>query len=1024
MLLAVSASAQTVDFSRDVRPILSERCFTCHGNDEAKRQSELRLDTAEGPTADLGGRFGVVPGKPADSEVYKRIASDDAIRRMPPSWSGAAKLSSEEIETIRLWIEQGADGSGHWAFSSPRRPALPAVDKEDWTRNAIDRFVLERLNAEELEPSETAARETLIRRVSLDITGLPPTPAEVDAFVADRSPNAYEMLVNRLLASPRYGERMAIRWLDAARYADTNGYQTDAERYQWRWRDWVIEAFNDNMPFDQFTVEQIAGDMLPGATLDQKIASGFNRNHRQNGEGGIIDAEYAVEYVVDRVDTTSTVWLGLSMGCARCHDHKYDPITQKDFYRLYAYFNNIPERGKAFKYGNSPPMISAPTLEQQAVLAAHDEKLAAAEKRFRSLAPEAEQEQRQWERRIAGGPSLDWAMPDRSVRRFALDSEGADSCPVDGRVPVAPGRLGSAASFDGVGFLDGGEIGKFDFEDEFTLAAWVKPESPDGAILSKALDIEEGTGYGVYLKDGKVQANLVVRWLDDCLRVESKQSIPQDEWTHVLVAYDGSRFAKGLRIFINGREAEPNVIRDEMNQHITTKEPFRIGAGNGQRFRGLIDDVRLYSYTLSPDEAAVVASAAALSEIAARPEADRTQGERDKLRLAFLNEHAPSGIRGAWREAFELRKQRNALIASFPTVMVMDELAERRQTHVLKRGAYDAPGEPVGPGVPAALPPLPAGAPNNRLGLARWLVDRSNPLTARVTVNRFWQMFFGMGLVRTVEDFGSQGEPPVNQALLDWLAVEFMESGWDVKHLVRTIVSSAAYQQSAEAKPELIEKDPENRLLTRGPRFRLPAEAVRDQALAISGLLTEEIGGPSVKPYQPAGLWSELGGSSDYKADSGEALYRRSLYTFWKRAVPPPSMLNFDSAGREACTVRAVRTNTPLQALNLMNDVAFLEASRKLAERMILEGGEEASDRLAWGFRLATARRPAASESEVLASSLAHFRDYFATDQEAAERYLKQGESRRDPTIPPQDLAAYASVASLILNLDETITKE
>ena len=1022
--LPLPAAAATVDFHRDVRPILSDNCFACHGNDESKNRSGLRLDTPEGPSADLGGRFGVVPGEVERSEVYKRISSDDVRRRMPPSSSGASKLEPEEIETIRLWIDQGAEGGGHWAFETPMRPELPEVDGEDWARNPIDFFILDRLSVESLEPSPTAPRETLIRRVSLDLTGLPPTPAEVDAFLAADSADAYEKLVDRLLESPRYGERMATPWLDAARYADTNGYETDAERYQWRWRDWVIEAFNSNMPFDQFTIEQIAGDMLPNATLEQKIASGFNRNHRQTGEGGTIPEEYAVEYVADRVDTTSTVWLGLSMSCARCHDHKYDPITQKDFYRLFAYFNNVPERGMAFKYGNSPPMIVAPTRAQQAMLGAHDRELAAARKRFESLADKAEAEQRKWERKLAQGGPVDWTMPDRRLAHFTLDTEDGEASTVDGRVPIEEGVIGRAASFDGKGFLEAGEVVHVDFEDEFTLSAWVKPERLDGAILSKARDVERGTGYGIYLENGKVQVNLVWAWVDRCIRIETEEAIPQGDWAHVLVTYDGSRLAKGLKIYLDGREAEHNVLHDLMTQHFAIKEPFRIGAGNGQRFYGLIDDVRAYSYPLSPDEVAILASSAPLNAIAARPAARRGRGERDKLRLAFLHQHAPKRVREAWADIFELSKQREAMVDAFPTVMVMAERPQRKQTHVLVRGAYDAPGEAVEPGVPAALPPLPTGASNDRLGLARWLVDRSNPLTSRVTVNRFWQMFFGIGLVKTAEDFGSQGEPPANRELLDWLAVEFVDQGWDTKGIVKTIVTSATYRQSSKARPELRVKDPENRLLARGPRFRLPAEAVRDQALALAGLLVEKQGGPSVKPYQPAGLWTELGGTKGYEADSGENLYRRSLYTFWKRTVPPPSMLSFDSAGREACTVRAVRTNTPLQALNLMNDVAYLEMSRRLAERMIREGGENAQDRLGWGFRAATARRPGEDESGVLASSLAHFRDHFASDPDAAERYLRQGESPRDQSIPPTELAAYTSVASLILNLDETITKE
>jgi hypothetical protein len=1054
---ADAALPATVDFNRDIRPILSDKCFTCHGPDEANRKTPLRFDTREGAFTELsGGRHAIVPGKPQESELVKRITAENEILRMPPVYSGRT-LSDREKDLLLRWIEQGAEWQKHWSFLAPKRPELPQVENRSWPGNPLDYFVLQRLEREGLKPAPEAARERLIRRVSLDLTGLPPTPAEVDAFLNDGSPNAYEKVVDRLLASPRYGERMAARWLDAARYADSNGYQTDAERYMWRWRDWVIEAFNNNMPFDQFTVEQIAGDMLPNPTLEQRIATAFNRNHRGNGEGGIIAEEYAVEYVVDRVETTSTVWMGLTLGCARCHDHKYDPLTQKEFYRVFAYFNNVPERGKAFKYGNSPPFIPAPTREQRAELKALDANIAAAEREFAAHESEIERAQRLWEQTLRGGRTADWSVSDGLIAHYRLDenvagelfgreiekevekesksgSEAAEKKvepgPRDGEPVFVEGKLGRAIQLDGKAYVVAGDVAKFGFYDTFTLAAWVRPEAAGGAIVSRTTDSneEEGygyEGYGLYLKDGKVQVNLVLRWLDDALRVETKNPVRLNSWQHVLMSYDGSRLASGVKIYIDGVEQELKVLLDEMNQEFRVSKPLRIGAaGADKRFRGSIDDVRVYDRAVTPAQAAIIATPESLAQLAAVDPANRSQAQSGKLRLSFLDQHAPEQARAAWKQLRQLRRQREKLVASFSTVMVMQERETPRETHVLVRGAYDAPGEKVAPGVPAVLPALRENFPNNRLGFARWLVDPANPLTARVTVNRFWQMFFGTGLVKTVEDFGSQGEWPTHPELLDWLATEFEQTGWDVKQIVKTIVTSAAYRQSSKAASELVERDPENRLLARGPRFRLPAEVVRDQALAISGLLVEKLGGASVKPYQPAGLWSEMAGSSDYPQDHGDKLYRRSLYTFWRRTMPPPSMMNFDAAGREACAVRATRTNTPLQALNLMNDVTFIEASRMLAERMMKEGGSTPEQRVAFGFRLATARQPQRPEQQVLTDSFRFQLDRYQTDAGAALKLLGQGEHPRDETLDARELAAYTGVASLILNLDETVTKE
>ena len=1008
----VPSAAATVQFNRDIRPIFSENCFACHGPDAAKRMTALRLDIEAGVKAPLSGnRIALVPGDPNASELYARVSTDDTARRMPPAAAGHDRLSDREIDLIRLWIEQGAEWQGHWAFQRPRRPEVPADRYPGWPTNPVDSFVLRKLRAERLEPSPPASREALLRRVSLDLTGVPPTLAEVDSFLADTSPDAYERMVDRLLSSPGYAERMAIRWLDAARYADTNGYQTDAARDMWRWRDWVIDAFAANKPFDEFTIEQIAGDMLPNASVSQIVATGFNRNHRGNGEGGIVDAEYAVEYVVDRVDTTATVWLGLSLGCARCHDHKYDPVTQTEYYELFAYFNNIPEKGKAFKYGNSPPFLKAPTRDQEQRLADFDAELASLVERRDVLLDREARKQVPWEDRLAGRRS-DWVDPMDLILAFPPGATGPDP---------------SERDFDEGSFAEFGEEADFSFYDRFSATAWIRPESPNGAIISKTGHIagenntQSNPGWGFYLVDGRLQVNLVNRWLDDCLRIETKDAIPLGEWTHVGFSYDGTRLATGLRIYVNGRSVALNVIRDEMNQEIKSKEPLRVGRGLGLDYRGKIRRLLLYERALTAPEVAVMAVGHRLDEIARIHSADRSSSEARKLRQAYLNALGPQAVTDLTARIRNLKRDRQRYLDNVPTVMVMQEMEPRRRTFRLDRGAYDAPAEEVYPGLPEALSDR---NPESRLGFARWLVSADNPLTARVTANRVWQMLWGSGIVSTVEDFGSQGEWPTHPDLLDWLAVEFMDSGWDMKALLKTIVMSSAYRQSSRTRPALLERDPQNRLLARGPRLRLPAESVRDLSLAVSGLLVNAVGGRSVMPYQPEGLWTELSGGKDYPVGSGADLYRRSLYTFWKRAVPPPSMILFDSAGREACTVRSVRTNTPLQALNRMNDAAYLEASRALARRTLQEAGAGREERLRHLFRLVTARHPSDRELEVLSSGFGHHLDRFDNDPQAAMVLLGPSRGQTGTGVPDPEMAAFVIMASLVLNLDETITRE
>ncbi len=1076
----IPVAARTVDFAREVRPILSENCFVCHGPDEQARQRGLRLDVAEGPFVDRG-EFGgpvIIPGSAADSLLVHRVTAPDLSVRMPFQRGLASSvmpgdeedaLTDAEVKTLRLWIDQGAAWQSHWAFIPPQRPVLPPVAATDWPRSPIDTFVLARLERDGLSPAPEADRNTLLRRVTLDLTGLPPTQAELADFLNDDSPDAYEKAVDRLLASSGYGERMATEWLDGARYADTSGYQTDAERTMWRWRDWVIDAYNDNMPFDQFTIEQLAGDLLPDATLDQRIATAFNRNHSQNGEGGIIENEFQVENVVDRVSTTSTMWLGLTLGCARCHDHKFDPITQKEFYEVFAYFNNVPERDKAFKYGNSPPYLTAPTAAQDAELAALDVTLDEAIEAFSALATETAAAQRRWEDSLAVAGRVDWILRDQLLVHHPLDGDiggvyagggvppspseasgmrvvttppeiatfQADVTLEEGEPRFGPGRVGEAASFDGRRFINAGNVADFTYNDPFTVSAWIRPIAPDGVIVSRALADDEGErGWGLYLAAGKLLFNMSNRWLDDGVRVEAQEVLPLEQWRHVLVTYDGKKMPASFRVYVDGRSQPLTTQIDGINNPIRTGEPLRIGASGPPpensgaadstnqrpRFQGDIDDVRVYATVLTPAHAAVVATGESLSEIARIAPANRTTGQTEKLRLAFLDQYAPPAIKQARRLVADLERQRAELWDSFPTVMVMEEMDPPRETFRLIRGAYDVPGEQVRPGVPAVLPPMADGRPANRLTFAQWLVEPGHPLTARVTVNRFWQRYFGTGLVKTTENFGLQGEFPSHPELLDWLATSFVDSGWDVKAMQRAIVTSATYRQDSTIAPDALERDPENRLLARGPRQRLPGQVIRDQALSIAGLLVDEIGGPSVKPYQPEGLWDQA--SQQYQQAEGDDLYRRSLYTFWKRTLGPPAMLTFDSSTRETCIVRSSRTNTPLQALNLMNDVTYVEAARRLAERMMTEGGTTPDERIAYAYRLATAHRPQPEAHSLLLEGYGHHLDRFRSDRSAALQLVSMGESLRDETLDIAELASYTMVANLILNLDRTITKD
>ena len=1033
------AEDEPIVFNRDVRPLLSDNCYACHGPDEKQREAGLRLDTRAGALAELeSGGFALVPGDRAKSKLHERITAADADERMPPLESGKS-LSPAEIELLATWIDQGAPWQVHWSLLKPERPAPPAVQHEQRVRNEIDRFIFAELESRGLKPAPEADRRTLIRRLSFDLTGLPPTIAEVRAFLADQEPGAYERLVNRLLASPRYGERMAMEWLDAARYADTHGYHIDSHRDMWPWRDWLIEAINDNLPYDQFVVQQLAGDLLPGATLKQKVATGFSRNHVINFEGGAIPEEYRVQYVADRVETTSTLFLGLTIGCARCHDHKFDPISQREYYRFFAFFNTVPEKGLDGRKGNAVPRIKAPKPAQSAQMEEYAREISALEKSLQDRKQQADAGLAAWEQRQLDGKVELPEPPDDMLMHLPLDegqgAEVTDAKDDDRRGKIhgtprwAAGHHAGGLKFDGNTFVDLGDTANFDRDQEFSYGAWVFAKAGDEmAVIARLDDTETRRGYDLVLDQGVVAAHLSYRWPDSAIRVETKQRLARRRWHHVMVTYDGSNKAAGLRIYVDGKRQQTEATHDALKGTIKTTKPLYLGRRNSHApFRGRLDDVRIYQRELSAVEVALIARVNPVEQILAVAPQSRSDEQQTALADYYVEYH-DAEYRPLWATVRKLRKARTALDLAIPTTMVMQEMDKPRETFMLDRGQYNQPGEKVTAGVPSSLPPLADGAPPNRLGLAKWLVDPAHPLAARVTVNRYWQMVFGTGIVKTAEDFGSQGERPSHPKLLDWLATEFVRSGWDVAHMQRLIVTSAAYRQTSRVTPELLQRDPENRLLARGPRFRLSAEMIRDNALAIGGLLGDKIGGPSVKPYQPAGLWEEVayGGpvysAQTYEQDHGRALYRRSMYTFWKRSCPPPSLQTFDAPEREFCTVRRSRTNTPLQALVLMNDPTYVEASRVFAERIMTEGGSDPVSRIELAVEMAIARPPTPQETEILLGVLErHIADY-RRDKQAALALLSVGERKRNEQLDVSELAAWTTIASMIFNLDESIT--
>lgn len=924
----------------------------------------------------------------------------------------------------------------HWSYQAPRRPSLPVVEDQDWPRNQIDYFTLVAMEKVGLQPAAAAGRVDLIRRLTFDLTGLPPALEEVDAFLADQQPGAYRRLVERLLASPRYGERMAVDWLDLARYADTHGYHIDSHRDMWRWRDWVIRAFNQNMPYDQFTVEQLAGDLLPGATTSQQVASGFLRNNMINFEGGAIAEEYRTEYVMDRVMTTGTVWLGQTLECCRCHDHKYDPLTQREFYRLFAFFNQNDEKGLDGKKGNATPVLATPTALQQwqqdrlaVQLKGIKQRMAA-----RRLAGKADQEA--WEKRLVqqqqqvAGPPRDWwaYYPlDKAEGQVVIDQgKNKNHGTLNGDRLYLPGKHGQALLFGGTQYVQFKAAPKVDRTSSFSWASWIFPTTLDELVVLEHLSEKtDERGYQWKMENGKVSVRLGNDAKGNGLRIKTRQALPVNTWTHVAVTYDGSSRASGVRVYRDGRLQEVEVIEDQLEESILATGPLVLGSRRSKvSFRGLLDDVMIYERTLSTVEAARLAGHSPIKLVARIQASQRTAGQQKLLEDYYWKHHddAMQQLVGQQQQVLEQQKE---LEKSIVTTMVMQERSNPRETFVLTTGDYRSRGDLVTAGTPAVLPAWKAGYPTNRLGLARWLVQPGQPLTARVAVNRLWQSFFAAGLVRTPEDFGTRGQPPTHPELLDWLAVELVSSGWDVKHIVRKLVLSETYRQSSRVGRERYQQDPENRLWSRGPRMRLSAEAVRDNALAVSGLLEEELGGRSFYPPQTAGLWKEISfdpgrfSAQVYFPSEGRDLFRRSLYIFWKRAVPHPPLVAFGAPNRERCTVQRRLTNTPQQALILMNEPTYLAAARSLGSWVTGLQVKSLDDRVDHLFRRIVSRHPTVSERKILKTFYQQQRDRFEIDGDAAEQ-LMQDVGKQLNTMT---LASWTMVAHTILSLDEVITK-
>ena len=1071
LVFAISAAAapktdpgKPVDFQRDVRPILSDNCFLRHGPDKGTRMADLRLDTREGAFATRSAGSVIVPTDSAASLLYQRITHENEVLRMPPTHSKKA-LSDEQIGVLARWIDEGASWDQHWAFESLERPDPPRVSSQisngKWARSPLDRFVLARLEQEGLTPAPEAGKTTLARRAALDLTGLPPDPGLLENYLNDTSDSAYAKLVDKLLDSRHWGEHRARYWLDAARYGDTHGIHVDNYREMWPYRDWVINAFNDNKPFDEFTIEQIAGDLLPNPTLDQRIATGFHRCNVTTNEAGIILEEYEAIYAKDRADTTATVFLGLTVGCATCHDHKFDPISQRDFYSMTAFFRNTTQYTMDGNVSDTTPFTVVPADEDRVRWHELEQESKDLESALRGTWSAAAGDFDRW---LGRGDFRTLEAPlgaEAEILALALGQgaggEGArailkgEVVPVDlsGGAKLAQGpREGWAALwFDKGTWAELPNVG-LDEGNPFSLTVWLyMPEEEDRHVVFGQTDQDDnGRGWsmsisaflgrlpGFHLFGDKVGESA------STLEIYTghMQQLEHGTWNHVAMTYDGSGERAGLELFVNG-EVLPTQGSDYFEKLVGTivtdqplilgKQAAKPGEKEGELYfsGGAIADFRIFDRAINVEEAHLVSQWPLIAGAREKAPSQLSGDVRSALGLYYRNLEN-TDYRELQRKKEEIALERREIRRRGGVTHVMQEIAgSAAEAHILNRGMYDQPGDLVLAGTPSALHAMPASLPRNRLGLAQWLVGKENPLTSRVVVNRYWQEVFGNGLVATSDDFGSQGATPSHPELLNWLAVQFRDGGWDIKDFFRMLVTSATYRQSSRTTPEKVAKDPDNQLLSRGPRFRMDGEMVRDYALAASGLLARKVGGPSVKPYQPEGVWETVAmpgsNTSNYVQDHGDKLYRRSLYTFWKRSAPPASMDIFNAPTREHTTVRRERTNTPLQALVTMNDTQFIEASRYLAQRAMREAGDDFDRRLDFISRRLLARSFEPEERAVAKRTFDGFVSFYDANPGEATKLLSTGESQPDEALPASESAGFTMLASQILNLDEALNK-
>ena len=1037
------SSAADLEYNRDIRPILADNCFACHGADSASRKADLRLDQREA-AIDYGA---LTPGKPDESELIARVLTDDPDLVMPPPET-KKKLTAEQKEMLSRWVAEGAEYQPHWSFIAPVKPELPTVQNEAWVKTPIDRFVLARLEELGLSLAEEADPRTLFRRLHLDVTGLPPNPDDIDAFVTAYEAHgdvALSEWIDRLMNEPSWGEHRARYWLDAARYGDTHGLHFDNYREIWPYRDWVIRTFNGNKPFDEFTVEQLAGDLLPDPTTDQLIATGFQRCNITTNEGGTIDEENMAIYAADRVQTFGWVYLGLTTNCGQCHDHKFDPFTMKDYYSLAAFFRNTtqPAKDGNVKDGRGP-VIVIPSEEDRTrwealpgLIAeskrARDERRKTARPGYDAWVQGATPESLDQDI-PAEGLALHASLDEGSGNEVACSGESAGQVQTSGEISwIEEGKLGPAPVMKQGATFDLGSVGDFERDQSFSYGAWVRTanDGASAAIIGRMDEQAKHRGWDLWQQGKQFGVHIIDQWPENGLKVVSQKPVLKPgQWQHLFATYDGSGKPEGIKLYLNGKEVPHRTERNSLkgDASIRTTTPLRLGQRSGGAVfeGGAIQDVRIYGRKLSAAEVKTLVDIIPLRAMLARPEEKRSDKQKEALYAHYLA-HRDAEYPALAQTVEDQEAELAAIKARSPVTHVQKEKDAPAMAHILMRGEYDRPGEEVRAMTPAALHPLQDGLPNNRLGLAEWLVDPANPLTARVTVNRFWQQVFGRGIVVTAEDFGTMGALPTNQELLDWLAIDFRENNWDVKRFFKQVFMSATYRQAAVTTAEKLEKDRDNALLSRGPRFRMDAEMVRDLALAASGLLSDKMFGPGVKPYQPSNIWEIVGlpggDTRNYVQDKGESLYRRSLYTFWKRMAPPPSLEAFNAPSREVCTVRRERTNTPLQALVTLNDPQFVEAARKLAEHALKSGGDDDAATLdAIALRL-LGRHFDERERAILLADLAEYLSYYNSKPEDAAALIGVGESKADKTLDAPTLAAWTMVSNQVMNLDEALNK-